>query len=123
VTASTRRQAALVGRLARAYARVLGVRAVERDGLHVCAGLPDRSYPRGGVTWGDTYLTGAGSHAVSVERLRHERVHVEQWRRHGLPFALLYLLAGRDATRNRFEVEAGLADGGYADPGQGKGRG
>lgn len=108
------REAALVGRLARAYARLFGIRAVVRDGMHVCAGMPGRAYPRGGVTWGDTYLTGADPWCVAPERLRHERVHVAQWQRHGLRFALLYLLAGRDAEGNRYEVEAGLADGGYA---------
>jgi hypothetical protein len=66
------------------------------------------------VTWGDTYLTGAAEECLTPERLRHERVHVAQWQRHGLRFALLYLLAGRDPQRNRYEVEAGLADGGYS---------
>ena len=45
--------------------------------------------------------------------LAHERVHVEQWRRYGLAFIPLYLAAGREATRNRFEIEAGLERGGY----------
>ena len=102
---------------------MLGVRAVDEDGMHVCAGLPDRAFPRGGVTWGDTYLTGRGAVGRSAERLRHERVHVEQWRRHGMAFALLYLRAGRDPGRNRFEVEAGLSDGGYPAPGRAGGGG
>ncbi|RZS90108.1 hypothetical protein EV189_1891 [Motilibacter rhizosphaerae] len=106
-------QAALVGRAARAWARVFGVRARELDGLRVCAGLPGWAYPRGGVTWGDTYVCGPQPWAVSAPRLRHESVHVRQWRRYGLAFALLYLRAGRDPRTNRFEVEAGLADGGY----------
>ncbi|MEG8036152.1 hypothetical protein QP157_12770 [Sphingomonas sp. LR61] len=45
--------------------------------------------------------------------LRHERVHVEQWRRYGMLMPVLYAVAGRDPLRNRFEVEAGLEDGGY----------
>ncbi|WP_231121815.1 hypothetical protein [Motilibacter peucedani] len=107
------RQAALVGRLARAYAALLGAAAEEHDGMHVRHGLPRRAYPRGGVTWGDTYVCGSAPWARSPERLRHERVHVEQWRTYGLWFALLYLRAGRDPLHNRFEIEAGLHDGGY----------
>ena len=47
--------------------------------------------------------------------LRHEAVHAEQWARHGLTFPFRY---GREelrhrGARNRFEVEAGLEDGGY----------
>jgi len=45
--------------------------------------------------------------------LRHERVHREQWKRYGLALPLLYWLSGRDPQRNRFEIEAGLKDGGY----------
>ncbi|NHC13006.1 hypothetical protein [Motilibacter deserti] len=111
--ARTRRQAELVGRLARAYARMLGARHERHDGLHVCWGLPKRAYPRGGVTWGDTYLTGSQEWARSPARIRHERVHADQWRRYGLRFAWLYLRAGSEASTNRFEVEAGLEDGGY----------
>ncbi|PPK97491.1 hypothetical protein CLV92_10321 [Kineococcus xinjiangensis] len=108
------RQAAAVGLLARAYARLLGARHEQHGDLHVCWGLPRWAFPRGGVTFGDTYLTGSAPVARSARRLRHERVHVEQWRRHGCLFALLYVLAGRRAQRNRFEVEAGLTDGGYS---------
>jgi hypothetical protein len=45
--------------------------------------------------------------------LRHEAVHKEQWLRYGLLMPFLYLLAGRDPLRNRFEIEAGLEDGHY----------
>ncbi|MGH2427558.1 MAG: hypothetical protein ACRDGV_01550 [Candidatus Limnocylindria bacterium] len=46
--------------------------------------------------------------------LAHELAHVRQWERHGLPFALRYLLAGWRAQRagghwyrdNEYEVEA-----------------
>ena len=110
------RQAARVGALARAYARLLGARHERHGDLHVCWGLPRRAHPRGGVTFGDTYLTGSHPGTRTPRRLRHELVHVEQWRRHGYLFALLYPLAGWRAHRNRFEVEAGLADGGY-EPG------
>lgn len=107
------RQAELVGCLARAYAALFRAGRDEVDGLHVRYGLPARAFPRGGVTWGDTYVCGRAPAARSLERLRHERVHLEQWRTHGLRFALLYLRAGRDPHTNRFEIEAGLSDGGY----------
>ena len=45
--------------------------------------------------------------------LEHEAVHKRQWQRYGMLFPLLYLVAGRDPLRNRFEVEAGLEKGGY----------
>ena len=109
----TARQAARVGALARRYARLLHARCEQHDDLHVCWGLPGWAYPRGGVTLGDTYLTGSSPATRSPRRLRHERVHLGQWRRYGYSFAWRYPLAGWRATRNRFEVEAGLADGGY----------
>jgi len=33
--------------------------------------------------------------------------------KHGLLLPVLYALAGRDPSRNCFEIEAGLEDGGY----------
>ena len=49
---------------------------------------------------------------------RHELVHVEQWRHYGLAMPLLYALAGHNPLRNRFEIEAGLEDGGYVRRGR-----
>ena len=109
------RQAAALGWVARAWARLLGSRPRREGGMWVCAGLPRWAFPRGGVTYGDTYLCGSAAVATSPARLRHERVHVDQWVRHGMWFAVLYLRAGRDPRRNRFEVEAGLADAGYGE--------
>ena len=40
-------------------------------------------------------------------------MHKAQWRTYGMLFPLLYLIAGRDPLRNRFEIEAGLEAGGY----------
>lgn len=80
------------------------------DGLLIFK-LPSWAYPRGGITIGRVFLTGQ---SCSESLLRHERVHVQQWRRYGLLFPLLYWAAGLDPRRNRFEVEAGLIDGGYA---------
>jgi len=50
---------------------------------------------------------------VSAPVLAHEAVHARQWRRYGFLMPVLYALAGRNALRNRFEIEAGLVQGGY----------
>ena len=84
---------------------------IERiHGLIVAKGMPRWSFGRGGTTIGGVYLTGDN---LGDDVLQHESVHRDQWRRHGLFFAVLYLRAGRDARTNRFEVEAGLEKGGY----------
>jgi hypothetical protein len=64
---------------------------------------------------GGCFLTGDGR--VSDNLLRHEAVHKAQWRRYGLLMPFLYLLAGRDPLRNRFEILAGLEDGNYVPRG------
>lgn len=81
-----------------------------RGDLIVLRGLPKWAYRRGGTTIGRVYLTDDNA---SDDVLEHELVHVEQWRRHGFLFPLLYWWAGDDPHRNRFEVEAGLEKGGY----------
>ena len=89
----------------------LSVGRVRRVGdLVVCRGLPRWAFQRGGTCVGRVYLT-RDNDGPAV--LRHEAVHVRQWQRYGLLMPLLYALAGRDPLRNRFEVEAGLVDGGY----------
>jgi hypothetical protein len=89
----------------------LGRFRIRRAGrLIVCAGLPKWAFGRGGTTIGAVYLT---SDKVGRGVLQHEDVHREQWKRYGLAFPLLYLAAGADPHTNRFEVEAGLARGGY----------
>ncbi len=80
------------------------------DGLIVCTGLPRWVFRRGGTCVGSVYLTrdndgpeGAPARAGArraVAAVRHAH-------------AVLYAAAGRDPLRNRFEVEAGLEDGGY----------
>jgi hypothetical protein len=45
--------------------------------------------------------------------LRHEAVHVRQWQKYGMLMPFLYFLAGSDPLTNRFEIEAGLEEGGY----------
>lgn len=87
-------------------------RQVERrNGLWVFRGLPNWAYRRGGVCVGGCYLTGDADPSDAV--LRHEAVHKQQWLRYGFLLPVLYLFAGRNALRNRFEIEAGLEDGGY----------
>lgn len=80
------------------------------EGLWVFTGMPKWTFGRGGSCVGSCYLTDQN---VSEPVLRHERIHVTQWRRYGLALPVLYLLSGRDPLRNRFEIEAGLKDGGY----------
>jgi hypothetical protein len=90
---------------------VLGRFRMRRVGrLLVCQGMPRWSFGRGGTTIGAVYLT---RDAVAPGVLKHEDVHRQQWKRYGLVFPLLYLAAGADPRTNRFEVEAGLARGGY----------
>jgi hypothetical protein len=87
-----------------------GFRVSKRGGVIVCAGLPRWAFGRGGTTIGAAYLTRDNT---SDNVLEHEAVHRAQWKKYGLAFIPLYLAAGQDARRNRFEVEAGLDKGGY----------
>lgn len=87
-----------------------GGRIHRRGGVLVAAGMPLWSFGRGGTTIGAIYLT-RDNHADPV--LAHEAIHRAQWRHYGLTFPVLYLAAGQEATTNRFEIAAGLADGGY----------
>lgn len=83
----------------------------KRDGLVFFQNLPRWAFGRAGTTIGAIYLTRS---ATAPRVLRHERVHTQQWKRYGLAMIPLYYAAGLDGTRNRFEIEAGLEDGGYA---------
>lgn len=86
-------------------------RVERRAGLWVFTGMPDWAFPRGGSCVGGCFLTGDA--AVTDRLLAHEAVHRRQWQRYGFLMPLLYLFAGRDPLRNRFEIEAGLEDGNY----------
>lgn len=88
-----------------------GFRVKRMGGLFVAAHMPRWSFGRGGTTIGAVYLT---CDNISDDILEHEAVHKAQWRRYGLAFIPLYVEAGQDARKNRFEVEAGLKKGGYA---------
>ena len=82
-----------------------------RGGLWIFRGMPNWTFNRGGVCVGGCFLTGDARPSDAV--LRHEAVHKAQWLRYGFLMPVLYLFAGRDPLRNRFEIEAGLEDGNY----------
>lgn len=86
-------------------------RVERRGGLWVFQGMPNWTFNRGGVCVGGCFLTGDARPSDAV--LRHEAVHKQQWLRYGMLLPVLYLFAGRNPLRNRFEIEAGLEDGNY----------
>ncbi|WP_105035797.1 Fe-S oxidoreductase [Cryobacterium aureum] len=85
-------------------------RVERRAGLYVFRGMPAWTFGRGGSCVGGCYLT---SQNVTAAVLEHEAVHKHQWQRFGMVFPLLYAVAGRNPLKNRFEIEAGLKNGGY----------
>lgn len=85
-------------------------RVERRNGLIIFRGMPKWTFGRGGSCVGGCYLTNQN---VSDDVLEHEAVHKRQWQRYGMVFPLLYLLAGRNPLKNRWEIEAGLEKGGY----------
>ena len=90
---------------------ILGLFRFRREsGLIIAEHLPTWAFGRGGTTIGAVFLT---SRKASTAVLEHEAIHKAQWRKYGLAFILLYVDAGQDPHRNRFEVEAGLRKGGY----------
>ncbi|WP_241986646.1 Fe-S oxidoreductase [Cryobacterium fucosi] len=90
-------------------------RVERRGGLVVFRGMPAWAFGRGGSCVGGCYLTNQN---VTDRILEHEAVHKRQWQRYGMVFPLLYLVAGRNPLRNRFEIEAGLDKGGYLARGE-----
>ena len=90
-------------------------RVERRGGLVVFRGMPAWAFGRGGSCVGGCYLTNQN---VTDRILEHEAVHKRQWQRYGMVFPLLYLVAGRNPLRNRFEIEAGLDKGGYLAQGE-----
>jgi hypothetical protein len=79
-------------------------------GVIVASRCPRWAFGRGGTTIGAVYLTHDNDRPAVLE---HEAVHRAQWKHYGLAFIPLYVAAGVDAGRNRFEIEAGLENGGY----------
>ncbi|MBM7790345.1 RHS repeat domain-containing protein [Tenggerimyces flavus] len=110
-----RMQTRTLGFAARYYARHVSRgrnTCKKRYGMMTCV-IPDWAYPRGGVTIGNTYLTGNRRSQVTRDVIYHESRHRSQWRRYGAGFALRYWRAGRNACRNKWEQKAGLRRGGY----------
>ncbi|MGN5235670.1 MULTISPECIES: hypothetical protein [unclassified Rhodococcus (in: high G+C Gram-positive bacteria)] len=99
--------------LALRWARLRGgvITFDDEFGLYVSTGMRG-GFARGGTTVGGVFLT---RKPPSRRLLRHEAVHADQWARHGLGFAVRYLWEElhNPGSRNRFEIEAGLGDGGY----------
>lgn len=92
------------------WGAVLGRRISREGGVVVARNMPKWAFGRGGTTIGAIYLTSVN---VAPAILEHEAVHRAQWKKYGLAFIPLYVSAGQDALRNRFEIEAGLRKGGY----------
>lgn len=93
------------------WGSVLSLGRIRRHGgVWVARQLPRWAFGRGGTTIGAVYLT---HDALAPETLEHEAVHRAQWKRYGLALVPLYVAAGQDGTKNRFEIEAGLEKGGY----------
>jgi len=104
--------------VALAWSRLLGgsVSFDDEFGMFVCTGTRT-GFARGGTTVGGVFLT---RRPPTRRLLRHEAVHADQWARHGLGFAVRYLWEElrNPGARNRFEIEAGLTDGGYRAAGE-----
>jgi hypothetical protein len=56
-------------------------------------------------------MTGPGQPASAT--IQHELVHVAQWRAYGEAFPQYYFAAGSNPYKNKFEIQAGLTNGGY----------
>ncbi|WP_327725016.1 DNRLRE domain-containing protein [Streptomyces europaeiscabiei] len=108
-----RQQARIVGvGLAYVGSRYLGYRCRYRYGMRACTGGYGL-HARGGTTLGTSYFTSNNSEFTSRSRMRHERKHKYQWMRYGWRFGSMYLGAGINPCRNRWERRAGFRDGGY----------
>ncbi|MFF5639619.1 DNRLRE domain-containing protein, partial [Streptomyces sp. NPDC012825] len=90
--------------------RYLGYRCRVRYGMRVCSGGLGL-HSRGGTTLGTTFFTSNRNPSASL--MRHERRHKAQWKRYGFRFGYMYLRAGVNPCRNRWERRAGYRDGGY----------
>lgn len=109
-------RAALQGASHRADAVADATPCEQQSGLWVCFEATSLLAQRGGTTYGDTFVTPRPHEVLDAALVTHELEHVRQWRLFGPGFSILYLREGSDACGNYFEVQAGLADGGYACP-------
>lgn len=112
------RQVAAVTWIALGWARLWGARISldEPSSLLVCEGMR-WGFARGGTCVGAAFLTGTVLRDPGRRRamLTHESVHADQWARYGVSFVARYLREEfrHPGAANRFEIEAGLGDGGY----------
>lgn len=95
------------------YARLWGA-SIEFEPTHrlfLATGM-SHGFARAGTTVGGVFLT---RRYPSDKLIRHESVHADQWARYGVTFPIRYWLEElrNPRERNRFEVDAGLAEGGY----------
>ena len=106
-------QSVAVTTLALRYARLWGGTAHfdHEFSIFVCTGLRG-GFGRGGTTFGGAYLT---KDNTGRRVIRHEAVHADQWAQFGLSFPFRYLAeeVRHRGPANKYEIEAGLADGGY----------
>ncbi|MFC1402814.1 MULTISPECIES: RHS repeat-associated core domain-containing protein [Streptacidiphilus] len=96
----------------RRIAPLFGYKCGHSYGMRTCVGGSFLN-ARGGTTLGNTYFTGSRRY-VTPARIRHEMVHVRQWRTYGPIFPILYGLAGSNPCTNRWERQAGWRNGGYS---------
>ncbi|MER8048150.1 RHS repeat-associated core domain-containing protein, partial [Streptomyces sp. NPDC094032] len=110
--AYNRAQASVIGRGSAYLSRAAGYRCRYRYGMRVCSGGAG-FHARGGTTIGTTFFT--SSRNPSYKLMRHEKRHRSQWRRYGLRFMYMYLRAGSNPCRNRWERRANYDDGDYRE--------
>ncbi|MGX9889320.1 DNRLRE domain-containing protein [Streptomyces sp. NPDC002276] len=94
--------------------RLTGYRCSYMYGMRVCRGGWGL-HGRGGTTLGTTYFTSNNAKYLTKNRIRHEKIHRRQWQHYGLGFLRRYLGAGGNPCHNRYERQANLRWGGYAE--------
>ena len=119
----TRWQSALVGGVVRRLVVMTGGECGEESGLQVCRTGWLRLYARRGTQWGDSFVTGLAE--ISPGLVLHEKHHRDaQWRRYGIVFGFMYLMAEiwdryiRRRPSNRYERDADAASEGAGGYGQ-----
>lgn len=118
-------QSRLLGSLMERLVRLTGGRCLDQVGLRVCRVGRVRLFGRSGTQWGDIFVTGSDTE-LTPGLIKHETHHRDaQWRRWGLAFGLMYLVAEvwdvhiRRLSCNRYERAAeDASDGGGGYPPQ-----
>ncbi|MFF5113637.1 hypothetical protein [Streptosporangium sp. NPDC000509] len=93
--------------------------------ITVCSGMPGELIPPGRIGYkiaGIFFAKETNRAIIRDPLLRREYVHTQQWYHYGeqtgywFSFAILYALAGENACTNKYEQQAGLAEGNYPCP-------